>query len=218
LAADAPGQFTVGEMANDVAALVDRLSIGPYLLIGHSMGGKVAFALAARQPPDLRAVVLLAPSPPTPEPMSDTERVRLLTAYGDRAAAEETVHKITARPLPDPLYAIAIADILRTSEGAWRAWLEHGSRENLAAGLQNVRVPVFTAVGAADETITGSLVRHEIGARLQQSTTVRVIGGVGHLLPLEAPSSVSNFVFECAAHVKTPAVTASQFRGGMRTE
>jgi pimeloyl-ACP methyl ester carboxylesterase len=217
-AGDDPGQFTVAEMANDVAALIERLRLGPHLLIGHSMGGKVALALVGRQPRDLQAVVLLAPSPPTPEPMSDTERVRLLGSYGERVAAEETVHKITARPLPDPLYAIAIADILRTSEGAWPAWLEHGSREDIAATLASVRSPVFIAVGGTDETITAPLVRREIAARLQQSALVRVIGGASHLLPLEAPSSVSNFVFECAAHVKATAVDASRLRGAMRTE
>jgi pimeloyl-ACP methyl ester carboxylesterase len=131
--------------------------------------------------------------------MSDTERARLLTAYGDRAAAEETIHKITARPLPDRLYAIAIGDILRSSKGAWRAWLEHGSRENIAATLASVRERVFIGVGGNDDTITAPLVRREIAARLQQSTPVRVIGGAGHLLPLEAPSPIGNFIFECVA-------------------
>jgi pimeloyl-ACP methyl ester carboxylesterase len=194
-----PAQFTVATMADDVAALIERLSLGTYVLIGHSMGAKVALALAGRQPRNLEALILLAPSPPTPEPMPDAERARLLAGYGDRAAAEETIKKITARPLPDLLLATAIADILRSSEGAWNGWLEHGSRENIVATLPSVRVPVFIAVGSNDETITAPLVKGAIAERLEPSAVVRIIGGAGHLLPLEAPISVGNFIFECVA-------------------
>ena len=197
---DAPDAgYATSEMADDVIALIASLGLERYVLVGHSMGGKIALAVAARRPVGLRSLVLLAPSPPTPEPVDDSERTRLLKTYGDRLAAAETVSKIVAQPLPRQEYEHVIADNLRTSSTAWRAWLEHGSRENIAATLASVRGPVFIAVGGNDDTITAPLVRREITARLQQSTPVRVIGGAGHLLPLEAPSPIGNFIFECVA-------------------
>ncbi len=191
---DEPGCFSIGRMSDDVVAVIDRFTVGQHVLVGHSMGGKVALALAARESSALQAVVLLAPSPPTPEPMADTERARLLAGYGDRNAAEETLRKITARPLPDPLFAAAIADILRSSQPAWRAWLEHGSREDISATLDRVRVPVSIAIGAADETITVDLARREIAARLNQGAVIRSIRDAGHLLPLEAPNAAADFI------------------------
>ncbi|MBA3659529.1 MAG: alpha/beta hydrolase, partial [Gemmatimonadales bacterium] len=68
--------YTVRDYADDVAALVERFELTRFHLVGHSMGGKVALAFAARRPPGLEGVVLLAPSPPTPEPIGAAERAR----------------------------------------------------------------------------------------------------------------------------------------------
>ncbi len=193
---DDPSCYSVTAMAHDVLALVGHLEVEAFALVGHSMGGKVALALAAGQPAGLTAVVLLAPSPPTPEPLSDDERTRLLAGYGDAAAATKTLRKITQRALSEQLFEEAIADQLRVSEHAWRAWLDLGSREDISAQLSGIRSPVAIAVGAADETITESLVRREIAHRLKVPTPIHVIPDTGHLLPLEAPSAIAHFIAE----------------------
>lgn len=194
-----PISYSVVRMADDVLELVDHLEIGNFILIGHSMGGKVALALAAQRPSALHGLILVAPSPPTPEPMAEAERTRLLAGHGDRVAAEETLGKITARALPYALAARAIADSLRASAPAWRAWLEFGSREDLAAQLKEIKVPVWIAVGAADKTITKQLVEKEIVARLRDKTPVHTISDAGHLLPLEAPTAIAELIGSSAS-------------------
>lgn len=191
--------YSVDAMADDVFALVRHLGVKAFAIVGHSMGGKAALALAARQPAGLTAVVLIAPSPPTPEPIRDEERARLLAGYGDVPAAEETLRKITAHALAKPLLDVAIADQLRISEHAWCAWLLRGSREDISARLSTIRIPIAVAVGAADETINELLVRREIVDRLAVPTPVRVIPGAGHLLPLEAPLPTASFITESTA-------------------
>jgi len=74
------GPYTVDQYADDVARLVDRLALERFVLVGHSMGGKIALALAARRPAGLASLVLLAPSPPAPEPMSEEDRSAALPA------------------------------------------------------------------------------------------------------------------------------------------
>ena len=49
------GPFTVAAMADHVAAQILGLGLDTYTLVGHSMGGKVALALAARCPDGLRS-------------------------------------------------------------------------------------------------------------------------------------------------------------------
>lgn len=75
--------YAVAQVATDTAALIGALTIERYVLVGHSMGGKAALALASRQPTGLDALILLAPSPPTPEPIEDAERARLLQTHPD---------------------------------------------------------------------------------------------------------------------------------------
>jgi pimeloyl-ACP methyl ester carboxylesterase len=64
-AAPASG-YTIPRQAELVAAVLDRLGIDRVTVIGHSMGGEVAIALAERNPARIAAVILID-SPPTAE-------------------------------------------------------------------------------------------------------------------------------------------------------
>lgn len=52
-------KYTSGEMAADIAELTDELHTGPVLLVGHSMGGRVAGHFAAAYPQKLKALAIL---------------------------------------------------------------------------------------------------------------------------------------------------------------
>ncbi|RZK88349.1 MAG: alpha/beta fold hydrolase, partial [Hymenobacter sp.] len=120
LAPDLPGfgsqavpagfDYSVGAYADWVADLVAAQNLEEYILIGHSMGGKIALALAARQPVGLRGLVLLSPSPPTPEPISAHDRAASLAAYGQHLEAEKTATKIMIRPVAKEVRQQVIAD------------------------------------------------------------------------------------------------------------
>lgn len=194
-----PDAYAVADGADDVAGVVAALGITDYALVGHSMGGKLALALAARRPPGLRALVLVAPSPPTPEPIPDAERARLLASHGDRRAAEETADAIVARPLPPAPRARVVADNLRTSPAAWRAWLARGSREDVSALASHITVPTLVVAGTADRTIPEALLAREVVPRVA-GARLAVVPGAGHLVPLEAPEALAGLV---AAELRT---------------
>ncbi|MGI9091165.1 MAG: alpha/beta fold hydrolase, partial [Gemmatimonadaceae bacterium] len=142
--------YAVCDYADDVAELIGSLGLESYVLVGHSMGGKFAMALAARRPVGLQALVLVDPSPPTPEPMSSSDREHLLTSHGNRAAMVALIRNITVRPLPDVVFDTAVDDNLCSSLAAWCAWLEHGSRGDISALMPDVSVPTLVIRGAED--------------------------------------------------------------------
>ena len=182
--------LSVGDAADDVQALIKKLQLKNYALVGHSMGGKIALEVAARQPRGLHSLVLLAPSPPSPEPMPDSERTRLMSTHGTRKAALETLQTITAQPLPSRLFEQAVEDNLRSSKGAWQAWLECGSREDISSRMNRIKVPVLVVASACDEGITSKLLQREVVARIEKSRFCEM-PAAAHLLPLEAPSAVA---------------------------
>ena len=60
-AIDALGRTSMRDYAHDLECVLDRIDVCP-ILIGHSLGGLLAQMLAARR--RVRALILLAPSPP----------------------------------------------------------------------------------------------------------------------------------------------------------
>jgi pimeloyl-ACP methyl ester carboxylesterase len=214
LAPDLPGfgaqgvppefDYSVAAYADWVAAYIQRNSLSSYVLLGHSMGGKIALALAARQPAGLRSLVLLSPSPPTPEPMSAADRAAARAAYGQPASAAQTFASITNLPLPEIIRTQVIADNLRSTQAAWNAWLDQGSRENISALLPRLDVPCQLLVGEHDRAISPATQQQATLPLLPPDTVLQRVPGAGHLLPLEAPLAVLT-ALQAAAPAPEPA-------------
>ncbi len=58
-----PPEFTYQSLAADVLALLDHLDLEKTVLIGHSMGGKVAMALAQQHPERVEKLIVLDMAP-----------------------------------------------------------------------------------------------------------------------------------------------------------
>ncbi|MGI4883987.1 MAG: alpha/beta fold hydrolase [Janthinobacterium lividum] len=183
--------YSVGAYADWVAGFIKEKELTDYALVGHSLGGKVALALAATRPAGLRRLVLLSPSPPSPEPISDDDRAASLAAYGKPAEAEKTFHKITEAALPAAVHRQIVADNLGSSQAAWSAWLLAGSLEDLTALMGEIAVPCHLLVGADDRAIPAAAQRRQTLPLLPPGTPFAEVPGAGHLLPYEAPAAVA---------------------------
>ncbi len=190
---EAVGQYAMADYADDLEGMVEALGLTRYIVVGHSMGGKIALAFAMRQPAGLQSLILIAPSPPSHEPMPESERSRLLSTHGERAAAEETARKIAVSPLTNVQFEQVVADNLRTSEAAWRAWLKYGSREDFAGSMDKITVPVLVIVGEADPVLPPRLIKEQVVSRIAGARLVTV-PGTGHLLPLENPEATAQLI------------------------
>src|SRR5476649_734535 len=79
---DAPATgYALADFANDAQQMIDALDLQQYVLVGHSMGGKIAQLLASRRPRGLAGLVLVAPSPPVPLQLPPEVRVAMEGAY-----------------------------------------------------------------------------------------------------------------------------------------
>lgn len=187
--------YTIEDYADDVEKLIALLKIENFVLIGHSMGGKFALSLAARNPKGLRSLILLAPSPPTAEPITETDRKHLLTARGNRCVATETVCKAAGIKLSAEVFERAVTDNLRSSEKAWRAWLESGSRADISATMNNINVPVTVVSGEGDRAIGKEVIEREVARRIKKAEFITV-PDAGHLLPMEIPEAIAKLILE----------------------
>lgn len=209
VSSDCAESYSIDDYVNDIVELISILRIENYALVGHSMGGKFALAFAARKPQNLQSLILLAPSPPTPEPIADDEREKLLASHGNRCVATETICKAAGGKLPGEIFERAVSDNLRTSKKAWRAWLETESRRDISAEIGEINVPVLIAAGENDDVMTAKLLKREIVRRLKNAR-LTVIPKVKHLLPLEAPTKIANLIREQIERRGTAKIAASK--------
>ena len=203
------GGYSVAEMADAVAETVGTLGLKRFVLVGHSLSGKVAAVLASRGMAGLEALVLVAPSPLSPEPMAGSKRDEMVAALGtvregDRERARSYVTKNELRKLEPAVLERATDDVQRMNRAAWVAWVEEGSREDWTDRVGSIMVPTLFVVGEEDSSL-GLAVQREMSLPRFSSARIQVVPECGHLVPLERPLELATILREFLAQIAVPA-------------
>src|SRR5580658_4623686 len=116
--------YAIRDLADDALAVIAALELDDYLLVGHSMGGKVAQVVAGDRPAGLRGVVLIAPAPAAPAtPITAEFREQLLGAYLTRDGVLEGLEIVGShRGLSPELREQVVSDSMASAPQAREAW------------------------------------------------------------------------------------------------
>ncbi len=212
--------YRVADMVEAVAASVRAAAPRRWLLVGHSMGAKLAAVLARRAEDGesglagLAGLVLVAGSPPGPEPMADARRAAMLGWFmghhdESRSQADGFIRASVVQALDGTAHERAVQDVLRENPAAWRAWLESGSREDWSSQVGRLAVPTLIIAGDDDADLGPDAQRLVMEQHFTHARLVS-LADAGHLLPLERPDDVARLI---ASHVEAtlpaPLVPAS---------
>ncbi|MEU9446757.1 alpha/beta hydrolase [Streptomyces sp. NPDC048304] len=187
-----PGPWHLDQLADDLARVADTCVPGPFVLVGHSMGGKASQLVAARRPAGLVGLVLVAPAPPQP-PATVTEEYQrgLSHAYDSpETVADALDHVLTATPLPGTVRATAVRDSLASAAEARGEWPLHGIAQDITGDVRDIEVPVAVLAGERDAVEPPSVLREYLLPHIPQAT-LTTVPAAGHLLPAEAPAAVA---------------------------
>jgi pimeloyl-ACP methyl ester carboxylesterase len=192
---DAPASgYGLSDLAADAEGVIGALNLRRYVLVGHSMGGKVAQLIASRRPEGLAGLVLVAPSPPQPMNVPDEVRKMMSGAYSSREAVEATMDNVlTAKKLIGEDREQVISDSLRGAPPAKHAWPNVTSREDITSQVGRINVPTVVIAGEADHVDSPDLLRAELLSRVPQAA-MEIIPATGHLSMLESPEAVASLI------------------------
>lgn len=201
-----PAAFSMAGAASSVAAALDALGVGPFSLVGYSMGGRLALYLALALRGRVEALVLESASPGIADP-ADRERRRAadeaLAARIEVDGIESFVDSWERRPLFASLAKLPAARARRlraerlandpaglaTSLRAMGA----GAQPWLGPHLGELAAPTLFITGEDDAKYAGigrALARDLPRARLA------LVEGAGHAPHLERPEAFAALVTE----------------------
>jgi pimeloyl-ACP methyl ester carboxylesterase len=192
---DPSGVYTDARSEQLLLALLDQLNVYQVTLIGHSIGGRIAWGMAARHPERITRLVLIAPDG-FASPGFD---------YGKAPEVPASL-KLMTHVLPRPLLrmslAPAYADPQALSEGLTDRYFElmraPGARPALLARmqqtvlsdprpqLQRIRAPTLLIWGEQDAMIPFSNAADYLAALPRAS--LAALPGIGHLPQEEQPA------------------------------
>src|SRR5271155_3197772 len=182
--------YNLFAQADDVAGVIKSLKVKDFVLVGHSMGGKIAQILAGRRPTGLRAVVLVAPAPPTPLRVPDAQKQAMLASYTTPEGIGDALKIITQQPLTIAQRLQVTEDSLGGAEAAKVEWVSQGMPLDISKEASSINVPVCVIAGSADQVEKEAALREAL-LPLGPQTKLVTIEGVGHLSPLEGPVEVA---------------------------
>ena len=184
------GRYGLETMADDVEHLVGALGLKRYVLVGHSMGGKVALILASRGVSELAGLVLVAPAPPGPMSAPPEQRAAMMASYQSPDGVAQAISVLAGRPLSEAERRQVVEDTLAGAPGAKREWTEHGMVASVAPKLRDFKGPVSILVGERDKVERPEALRAAFADVLPQAT-FQIIASVGHLSPIESPGTIA---------------------------
>jgi pimeloyl-ACP methyl ester carboxylesterase len=208
---DLDGPFSIADMADDVAAVLDDAEVADADVFGISMGGMIAQELALRHPERVRTLILAGSRPPNPdfEPPGLATRWLLIQppARGTSLAQFfDRLWSFAAAPGFAEAHPGVIDEITRQSleRPTPRATLINQSRAMAAWGhaerLGGIVAPTLVVHGRLDRLSPVQNGRN-LAAAIAHSRYVE-LPDVGHLVPHEAPDLTAELIREHSRSVQ----------------
>lgn len=181
------GEYTMAEIASDAIATADQLGWGRFSLIGHSMGGKAAARVLTLATDRVDRIVGVSPVPANAVPF-DPDGWALFDGAARDDAKRAAIINITTggRLSPHWIDAMVAYSVEQSTRQAFAAYLLAWAKEDFAADLAGLHVPVQLVVGANDPALGAPVMRQTWMQAFPDAELVDLTDA-GHYAMYEAP-------------------------------
>ncbi|MCC6007979.1 MAG: 3-oxoadipate enol-lactonase [Rhodobacteraceae bacterium] len=194
------GDWSMGDLVADAAALLDALGVRDCLFVGLSIGGMIAQGLAAERPDLVRAMVLSNTAARIGHPAMWEDRIAAIRAGGIEALADAVMERWFSRRFresnPAELEGWRTM-LVRTPEAGYIGCSAAIAETELHESTSRLRLPTLAIAGSEDGSTPPDLVRET--ADLIPGSRMALIRGAGHLPCVEAPETFAGHLADFIA-------------------
>ena len=193
-----PARHAIERQAADLAEIVRRLGVASTVVVGYSMGARVAMRLAVTEPGLVRGLILESPSAGIVDPRERTTRMAADAALAeqlDRDGLEPFLETWEAAPMFAPERRLPAEAQDRFSKARRRnrpaalatslRGAGQGSMEPLVERLRSIRCPTLVVAGALDSV---GVERAVVVVKRVPSVRMLILPDRGHAPHREAPA------------------------------
>jgi 3-oxoadipate enol-lactonase len=188
-------ELDMDTQAEDAAALIEQLELGPVTFVGNSMGGFIGLRLAARRPDLVSSAVVMGTSADVEEQAEAMDAlIAAVAEHGMEPVIDGVLYFMMGdTTLNDPSRAEVLAGVRElllshTPEYADAAWhIAH--RKAILDELSNITIPLTVVSGTEDHTYPPPK-SEQIVAGVPHARLVRM-ERTGHVHALENPEAVN---------------------------
>ncbi|MEU1519507.1 alpha/beta hydrolase [Streptomyces sp. NPDC005811] len=178
--------YTFELMYRDVTALLDRHRLDGVDLVGHSMGGHVAWLVAQRQPWRVGRLVIEDTPPPPRDTAAEAELRARSRAHGDRAPVVSLYRELRALLRTGGLDGAAVRPVIdglrRADPGWWRRLSEVTADTLVISGGLSSPVPRSLLAEVAAAVPRGRLLALDAGHHVHRARPERYCAEVARFL------------------------------------
>lgn len=186
--------YGIKSLASDTLALIQKLKLDNYILVGHSMGGKVSQYIAAQKPAGLKKLILVAPSPSVSTVMPAEMLDGMRSAYTSLEGINGTIdHVFKAGDVSPELREQLIAGIQSNTDQSRLGWTNIALPEDVSEGVEKISVPTLIIAGENDIVDPPQRLEAEVKSLIPGSEMI-TIDSVGHLIMLQKPEKVAELI------------------------
>jgi pimeloyl-ACP methyl ester carboxylesterase len=181
-----PSGFGFNDCAAAIVAALDTAGVHQAIVCGHSLGGRLAVAIAAAYPSRIAGIALLDPVILFPEPVRN-QALGLVPALASehwREALEAYFSRLLSPCDPPELKSRVLMELGQVSPELAARIMREGMATDGSESLARVRCPVLLV-------IDGAPVDTERLRALQPEALVGRVVGSGHWLTLAVPDQVN---------------------------
>jgi pimeloyl-ACP methyl ester carboxylesterase len=194
----APLHIARTDGCDSLAAMARRIADavpGPMIVIGHSMGGRVALELFDQAGPRILGMVLMDTGAGGPKPTEAEGRLKLVDlarTEGMAAVAREWMPPmLSAAARADAALVAGITAMLERADAdifaaQQRALIERPDRTAL---LATISCPLLALTGSEDAWAPPA--QHQAITQAAPHGRLEVVEGAGHMLPVEMPGALA---------------------------